>query len=72
MFLYCIVMTIFKNIFKCTSSQTDDDCDDLKTSYTKLQLRIEKLQQDIMKLFSISNNIQNKIDILVMNIKLKN
>ena len=61
-----IYMTIFKNFFKCTSSAPDD------TEYTKLQLKIEALQQDIIKLFSQINNITNQIDILIINLKLKN
>ena len=61
-------MTIFKNFFKCTTTSNDDDDKEL----VKLQLKIEALQQNISKLFSEVNNIENKIDILVMNIKLKN
>ena len=62
-------MTLFKNIFKCTSGNDDDDH---RNEYVKLQLRIDKLQQDIMKLYSLNDTIQNKIDILIINLKLKN
>ena len=62
-------MGIFKNIFSC-SVQNDDEDD--KTQIAQLELKIEKIQQDILKLFSEVYNIVNKIDILVMNIKLNN